>query len=316
MYAKIVIAFTMGLLGCTSANAQSSADSANAFAMDSAVLQLVETVEIPATATGPVRDVHVEQGALIDRGQVLASIDDRDALIKLEEAEIELDIITAQSESDVDIEFAKKSRLVAVADYERAQESNRSYAGVVSAREMDRLKLLVEQSEAELEKISFEKAVLQMQKKLKEAAVRKKRIDADRYTIQSPLAGQIVEISKRPGEWVHAADVMFKVVRLDRLRVEEYLPARVAVNGLTGASAIFQAESLLPGDDGVDQPNREVAGRVVFVSPNVDPLNSTVLVWIEFENPGLQLRPGMKGQVRISNEKKADVDGQPAADQR
>lgn len=254
---------------------------------DSAVLQIVETIEIPATAGGPIEKMSVRQGDLISQQQVLASIDAADAKIKLKEAQIELEIITEQSESDVDIEFARKSREVAQTDFRRARESNQRYSGVVSDREMDRLKLLVEQSDAELKKVTFEKKLLGMQKNLRQATVEKNQQEVDRHQIRSAIAGQVVEIKKRAGEWVNISDSIFKVVRLDRLRVEEYLPVSIANDKITGSPALFQS-----GD-------KHLEGKVVFVSPEINPLNSTVLVWIEFANPELKLRPGVQGTVKI-----------------
>ncbi len=264
------------------------------FEIDSAVLQIVETVEVPATASGPLRAVNVTQGSIIAADQVLASIVDDDARFRLEEAEIDLEIIHAQTESRVDIEFAEKSRQVAEVDFRRAEESNRAYAGVVSDREMDRLELLVQKSEAELEKIQFEKTIMLMQKRLKQVTVKQHRVELTRHEIKSGVSGQIVEINKRRGEWVNVADPVFKIVRLDRLRVEEYLPATVATSSLVGAPATIDSSQMGDSEAG-NQP-----GQVVFVSPNIDPLNSMVMVWIEFQNPQLKLRPGMKGQVKIA----------------
>lgn len=278
----------------TCAFAQEPDDVERTHQIDSAILQIVETVEIPASASGPLRAVNVKQGSMIAADQVLATIEDDDARIRLEEAEIDLEIVNAQAESKVDIEYAEKSRQVALADFRRAEESNRAYAGVVSDREMDRLKLLVQKSEAELEKIQFEKTILQMQKRLKQVTVKQNNIELKRHEIKSGVSGQIVEINKRQGEWVNVADPVFKIVRLDRLRVEEYLPAAVATSDLVGASAAINTARLGESDTSSEK------GKVVFVSPNIDPLNATVLVWIEFENPQLRLRPGMKGRVQIS----------------
>ncbi len=43
----------------------------------------------------------------------------------------------------------------------------------------------------------------------------------------------------------------------------------------------------------------EFAGHIVFVNPEIDPLNSQVRVWAEVENPDLKLRPGMQATLTI-----------------
>lgn len=254
---------------------------------EAAVLQVVETVKIPATAIGPIEKITVREGDMIVQSQTLATVEASDATVSLKEAKIELEIITEQAESDVDIEFAKKSRQVALTDYQRARESNQRYSGVVSDREMDRLKLLVEQSDAELKKVAFEKKLLGMQKKLKQAAVDKNQQEVDRHQIRSAIDGQVVEINKQVGEWVNLSDPILKVVRLDRLRVEEYLPTRIANQEILNSPALFQSGEI------------QLEGKVVFVSPEINPLNSTAMVWIEFKNEMLNSRPGMQGTVKI-----------------
>jgi macrolide-specific efflux system membrane fusion protein len=51
----------------------------------------------------------------------------------------------------------------------------------------------------------------------------------------------------------------------------------------------------LPG-----QPPVQVDGRVVFVSPEVQPVNSQVRFWAEFDNENLRLRPGLTASLTIA----------------
>ena len=90
--------------------------------IDSAVLQIAESVEIPATAAGPLRKIAVAQGDLISQDQLLAIVEDRDAAFQLQEAELDYKIVLTQAISQVDIEFAKKSRQVAKVDLKRAED--------------------------------------------------------------------------------------------------------------------------------------------------------------------------------------------------
>lgn len=264
--------------------------------IESAVLQLVSEIELPATADGPLSQILVQEGSMVEKDQVLATINSDEANVKLEEALIELDIVKQQAKSEVDINFALKSKQVALADYRRAQQSNRNYAGVVSDREMDRLKLLVEKSDAELEKMRFEKTILEKQVELKTAAARKHRFAVERHKLRATIGGQIVELDKREGEWVRVADPILKLVQLDRLKVEDFLPSDLATKDLVGTTATFQLDS--------KSDSKSIVGVVVFVSPNIDPINSKVNVRIEFDNPKLDLRPGMKGLVIIKPDMK------------
>jgi len=50
---------------------------------------------------------------------------------------------------------------------------------------------------------------------------------------------------------------------------------------------------------GTENKPMEFAGHIVFVNPEIDPLNSQVRVWAEVENPDLKLRPGMQAALVI-----------------
>ena len=93
------------------------------YKIESAVLQLVSEIELPATADGPLSKILVSDGTMVEKEQLLATIDDEEAQVKLQEALIELDIVKQQAQSEVDITFALKSKQVAIADFRRAQES-------------------------------------------------------------------------------------------------------------------------------------------------------------------------------------------------
>ena len=268
-------------------------DNDSIYTFETGVLHVFEKTEIPATAVGPLREVNIQQGEIIEPGKVMANVDDTLARNRLQDALVELKIVTAQSKSQVDLEFARSSREVAVADLRRAKESNSKYAGVVSDREMDRLRLLVQQGDSELKKLKFDKDILKMQAKRKQVAVDKFKYELDRHAIRAETTGQVSEILKRKGEWVNLADTIFEIARLDRLRVEEYLPADIATSQLLNCKTRFSIN--VAGEE-----QTLANGKVVFVSPEINPLNSTVLVWIEFKNTDLKLRPGMKGKVTIA----------------
>jgi macrolide-specific efflux system membrane fusion protein len=276
-------------------NADAQQDGAD-YELEDAVLLIVEAVDVPASAAGQIVSLAVSNGEMAKAGDLLAQVDDLSARHLLRESQLEYEIVRAQSASRLDIEYAEKSQQVAETDLRRAQESNRAYAGVVSDREMDRLRLLVEQSGAELAKLQFEKKLMQMQLQLKQGAVEKNQLALDRHQIRAPINGQIVEIKKRVGEWVNVADAVFRLIRLDRLRVEGHLPVARARAGLLGSLATFQIA-------GENAPTFQ--GQVVYVSPEINPINETALVWIEFENQELRLRPGMKGRVSISGQLKS-----------
>ena len=70
---------------------------------------------------------------------------------------------------------------------------------------------------------------------------------------------------------------------------------------LTGQRATFVVN--LPG-----RPQAEFEGEIVFVSPEVNPVNGEVRIWAEIENKDRLLRPGLQGTLAIqtSEDRKTD----------
>ena len=87
-------------------------------------------------------------------------------------------------------------------------------------------------------------------------------------------------------------DRVIRMIRLDRLRVEGFLPVRTARRELEGSPVRLSIEH--PG-----RPTAQYTGKLIFVSPEVDPVNDQVRVFADIENPDLTLRPGLRGSLVI-----------------
>jgi macrolide-specific efflux system membrane fusion protein len=81
-------------------------------------------------------------------------------------------------------------------------------------------------------------------------------------------------------------------VRLDPLRAEGFAPADAFSGDRVGTSVTITVES-------PDRPSSRFTGKLIFVSPEVDPVNHQVRVLAEIENPDFALRPGLRGQMAI-----------------
>jgi len=106
------------------------------------------------------------------------------------------------------------------------------------------------------------------------------------------MKGRIDEILKRVGEWVEKSEPVAKMVRLDVLKLEVKVPASVGGLELVGTKTEFTPRAKwLNG--------KSFVGKVSFVESEVNPVDSTVRVWLLIQNPDLSLRPGMEGSASI-----------------
>jgi macrolide-specific efflux system membrane fusion protein len=101
-----------------------------------------------------------------------------------------------------------------------------------------------------------------------------------------------VRVDRHRGEWVEPGDPVLRILRIDRLRAEGFVKVHHTEHDLENCLVTLKVN--LPGEPGAVFP-----GKVVFLSPEVDPVNAQVRIWAEIENRGTRLRPGMRATMSI-----------------
>jgi RND family efflux transporter MFP subunit len=269
-----------------------NARSSNSLEGDFTLLTIVEEVEVPARAEGVLESLEVREGKLVEKGAVLARIDSAEASLSLERATIEHDIARTQAENDLKVLTARKVADVAHTDLRRALESKAIQKKAVSEAEIDRLQLAADKSDLEVAQAVHEQKTADLSARLKETEMKLAKQGVARRTIVSPISGMVVQIMHEEGEWVTAGHTVVRIIRLDRLRVQGDVSAKRLKENLLGRKVSWSSD--LPEESG-----HEFSGDIVFVSPEVDPVNQSVRVWAEIDNSRLVLRPGLRGKVKI-----------------
>ncbi len=342
-------------------------DAAESIPVQSALVRVLDEAEVPARDAGVLAELSVRAGDQVKLGQIIGHLDDDDAKVAVSRAELELAITERQVKNtlpvrtaeallreaeqdrnqaelslriavrkagnDVAVRHATKSRDASKADFERAVQSRKTFAASVSQQELDRLRLIVERGDLEIEKAEFDRELSELQKKIEDATIsehdqaidrlmigveqakEQKEVDAltrdlktraveqsqlqlRRRHIRSPLDGVVVEMFRQRGEWVEPGQRVLRIMRLDRLRVEGFVDSRRVRGDLRGATVKVRVSE-------TDGETVDVVGKVTFVSPEVDPVNHQVRVWAEVDNPEFVLRPGLAAEMTIEVGKRA-----------
>jgi multidrug resistance efflux pump len=260
--------------------------------VESALVTVIEGVEVPAKVEGVLAAVDVREGQMIEAGGVAARIEDTEARLTHERATVEFELAGKQAKNDLKVRLARKSTEVARTELKRAVESVEKYKKSVSETEIDRLRLSAERSELEIDQAIHEQESAQLTCRLKEIEMELAKQAVDRRALLSPIAGMVVQVNLHQGEWVAAGKTVFRVLRVDRLRVEGFVQSKKAPGDLVGRRVTLTVD--LGGKTAGD-----FEGTVVFVSPEVNPVNGQVRVWAEVENRKLLLRPGLRGNLTI-----------------
>jgi macrolide-specific efflux system membrane fusion protein len=260
--------------------------------LESVQITLVDEVELAAREAGQIVALPVHEGQIVSAGELIARIDDTEPQLLRKRSQVEASIAERQASNDVKVRFAKKSREVADAELRRARESVDKFRKSVSDTELDRLRLAAERTLLEIEQAEQDQQIAALTHQLKNTEVAVAEQSIERRKVLSPLDAMVVELKRRVGEWVQPGDVVARLVRVDRVRAEGFLPAGSVTPNLLGSPALLTLEASSKGSDRIE-------GRIAFVSPEVNPVNNLVRVWAEFENADGALRPGLKGKLTI-----------------
>ncbi|MCH9654029.1 MAG: efflux RND transporter periplasmic adaptor subunit [Planctomycetes bacterium] len=261
--------------------------------IDSALVSLIEQVEVPAREVGQLNKMLVKEGSTVRKGELLAQIEDSESNLLLQQAKLEYEMAQNKAENDINIRFARKSHEVAVAELRRAEDSIKKYSKSISKTELDRLKLTAEKAELEIEQTKEEAKTSGLEARLKQNSEAIAALAVQKRKVIAPISGMVVQIMMKEGEWVRPGETVLRLLKLDRLRAE----GLVKLSRLQGQNLKDRPVILLV-NPGTKQES-EFRGKISFVSPEINPLNNQTRVWAEIENPDLKLKPGMRASLII-----------------
>lgn len=261
--------------------------------IEKAILKILEQRQIPSRSSGIIQESKIKEGVLVDADDIVMKIDSARVQLEIDKTRLEKKTADKQANSNVDVEFAAKTREVSQLELERANQSNQKFEGLVSDSEIDRLKLMIEKSAAEEKKAEFALEINKIRSQAKDVEIQMFQLDQEHHRIRAPMKGMIVEIMKRPGEWVETSESVARLVRLDILKTEIKISAEVATDKklIDHECWFYPRTKSLTG--------KRYPAKVVFVNPEADPVNSTMRVWLVIANENLELRPGLIGRVEV-----------------
>lgn len=262
--------------------------------IESVVLRLLEEAEVPAQEAGVVTELAVREGQRVKKGELVAQIDDQVARLAADAAQSQYDIARAKAANDVRLRFSKKALEVAQAELRRSTESIERFAKSVSQSQLDVERLTVEKNQLEAEQAQHEHQVALLELKAQAHELTAARALVERRKIVAPFDGVVVQVYVRRGEWVEPGQQSVRIVHVDRLKAEGFMPSEQASPELAGKPVTLRLNEAAT--------ETAAAGTIVFVSPEVDPITGQVRVWAEIDNRDGRLRPGQPATVTVGGE--------------
>lgn len=265
------------------------------------LVTMIDDVEIPAdlpsTEGGRLIQIAVREGQQVEAGQVLARIDDQEALMRKKVAEAQLQAAQREASNTVSVDYATAAAGVAEQEYLQAEEACAKHPNSVTIAERRRLLLAHRQAKLQIEQSQHELKIAADRVAVRRAELERAEMDVDRRHVKAPIAGVVVKRHVHEGEWLRPGDPILRVVRMDPLRVEGFIDAtRYSPADVDGRDVRITVD--LPGGRQVS-----LKGHVAFASPIIE-AGPRFLVRAEIDNRPdnrghWQLRPGLVVDMTI-----------------
>lgn len=260
--------------------------------LENAILKALEPIRVSAQVAGIIAQLDLHEGSQVIADQEVGHLRDTAVRLQLVRATTALEIAKAKQANDIDERLASKSSLVADNEYQRAVNANRSVPDTYPANEIGRLKLVAEKSLLEIERAAYQRSILGLETRQAEGEVEQAKELLARHRIVAPCSGVVVNVFHQPGEWVEPGKELFAIVRTDRMRVEGFLAASKARHDLIGKRVLIR--------DFEGEEEISLEGRVSFVSPEANPVNSLVRVFVDIEHTESQPRSGLRVRAVVT----------------
>lgn len=252
-----------------------STETAKHVDLDTCFVHLIDDVDIPAEESGKITKIIVQAGDSVEKGALIAQMDDQKSQRLLEEATLKHNSATRIANDDTEIQSAYKKWVLASREHEDI--ASLAKKGSKSKQEYQRSRYTVQISELDLQAAKNKKSLAALDSDAEMVRVKAAQDSINRNALKSPINGAVFEIFKDAGEWVTAGEKVMRIARMDRLRVQGYVegnefdPHEVANRPVTVKLMMARGREV------------EFSGEIVFVGLEKRGGNRFV-VWAEIDN--------------------------------
>ena len=274
-----------------------------------------QTDVAPQTA-GKVVAVGVDIGSYVRRGQMLVKLDESELKLRVDQAAAQVEQAKAavrQAEEKIglrpgqafdpnrvaEVAAARVSLDLAERNLQRAEkliesgDVSRSFYDEQRARR-DQLKEQYEVALAQARQNYAGVDVARTNVANAQAQLALARKNLSYAVIPAPIDGFVTERTADLGEYVSPQQKVVTIVRINPLRIRIDIPEQAIPEVKLGQSVSITTSAW---------PDKNFAGRVARIAPNVSATSRTLTVEAEIDNSGNALKPGQFATVRILQER-------------
>jgi multidrug efflux pump subunit AcrA (membrane-fusion protein) len=276
------------------------------------ILRALDQSTITPKISAPVREFRVNRGDHVQKGQLLAVLENRDLAAAVADAKGAYDQAAAAHRSmtsatvpdelvkaKTEAQAAKQS--LDAAEKLLASREKLYQEGALARRQVDEAGVAQAQAKSQYDTALKHLESVQNVTRIEDVKGAAGQLDSAKgkheaaqaqlsYSeIRSPISGIVADRPLFPGEMASAGSPLLTVMDVSSVIAQVNIPPAQAAFVKVG-----QPARIVSADN-----SAEVDGKVTVVSPAVDPQSTTVEVWVQAANPGERLRPGSTVRVTI-----------------
>jgi RND family efflux transporter MFP subunit len=275
-----------------------------------------EQTDVAPQTAGKVVAVGVDIGSAVRRGQMLVKLDDAELNLRVQQAATQVEQAKAavrQAEEKIGLKPGHAFDPNRVAEVAAAQ-----VALDLAEKELRRAERLIESGDVSRSFFDEQRARRDQLREQRDVALAQARqnyaaVDVARTNVAnaqsqlalarknlsyalivSPIDGFVAERTADVGEYVSPQQKVATVVRTNPLRIRIDIPEQAIPEVKVGQSVSVTTSAW---------PDKNFAGRVARIAPNVSAESRTLTVEAEVDNSGGALKPGQFATVRILQER-------------
>ncbi len=284
-----------------------------------------ETSNVAPLAAGRVVETPVDVGAPVAKGQIIARLDSSDAQLRLDQAKAavaQAEASLRQAEARIgfnggsfkaedvpDVQSARASYESALADEKMAEAEARRYENLVKTGDVSKSTYEKQATLAETGKARAHAAQKQYESALNAAQQGYRGIELaqaslsaghaqlalaqkalDDTLIRAPISGYVTDRPINVGEYVGTNSKIATLVQANPIKLQLQVPGSAAAAVGLGMRVTVHVEGYL---------DRNFEGKITTLNPAFDPNSRSMIAEARFDNPKMELRPGMFATARI-----------------
>jgi RND family efflux transporter MFP subunit len=271
-----------------------------------------EQTDVAPTVAGKVVAIGVDLGSFVQKGSVLVRLDDRDARIRLEQAqaqvaqalatvrqaEARIGLRTGQNFDPTNVPEVRAARV----NLELAEKNLQRHERLIESGDVSRSAYDLQKAQRDQLAQMYEVAVSQARQNYAAVLTARAAMEAAQTQIAqsrkaiadavviAPMSGFVSDRPVALGEYVATTNKVATIVRTNPLRMKIDIPEQAIPEVQVGMSISLTVSAF---------SDRTFNGRVARVSPSVTATSRTLTVEAEVENSSNVLKPGQFATVRI-----------------